>query len=77
MQEEGNQLSDSLEACRAALHQEAGGKPRSLGSWPREGVREIPRRGGNSLERGRHKCPQQLPEATLQEELARGAAGGQ
>lgn len=27
----------------AALHQEAGGKPRSLGSWPRE-VREMPRR---------------------------------
>lgn len=35
-QEEGNRLSDSLEACRAALHHEAGGKPRSPGARPRE-----------------------------------------
>lgn len=35
-QEEGNQLSDFLEACRAALHHEVGRKPRSPGTQPRE-----------------------------------------
>lgn len=33
--EEGNQLSDSLVAGRAALHREAGGKPRRPGAQPR------------------------------------------
>lgn len=33
---EGNQLSHSLVACRAALYHEAGGKPSSPGTQPRE-----------------------------------------